>query len=161
VTECITCLKLKLLNLGDRIMRTASATKAPRKGMSTTAATRRKRRELKARASRTYYASDKAGTTLFRFLNHASRLGAIQGEGLVPLGALQYRNLIAEDIDNKLKLVDRRRDVQPAKPAPSSQPVNIDPNLLAVAIAAALKQVGMTGVNLGEQPSGARQSPSH
>lgn len=144
--------------------KTATAAKAPVKGSSINSPSRRKRRELRARNPRTYYATDKQGVTLFRFASHPARLHAIKNEALVPIGALDFRNKLAEDVENKLKLVDRRSDVAPAITQPSMPHSGVDPTQLATAIAAALQSLGVTGVpaNLtGEQPRGTRVGANH
>lgn len=67
-----------------------------------------KRRQSKNRNPRTYYAMTADNSTLYRFANHAHRLEVIRKEGLIPLGALEYREMIAGDSEGKLNLVDRR-----------------------------------------------------
>lgn len=87
------------------------------------------RRKGKIRNPRTYYGMDKAGTTLFRFVNFDTRQGAVKAEGIVPISALEYRDKMIEDTENKLKIVDRRD-------TPSGS--TFDVNALARRIAAAV-----------------------
>lgn len=70
---------------------------------------RRTRNEYGERASRTYYAINEKRDTLYRFTNHTNREEAIEAESLMPLGALEFRNLRAADVEGKLRIVEQRR----------------------------------------------------
>lgn len=67
--------------------------------------TGRKRREYGPRAGRTYYAISEDKNTLYRFPKHEDRETAVAEKGLSPLGALEFRNLVAQDVDGKLTVV--------------------------------------------------------
>lgn len=89
---------------------------------------RRTRKEYGQRASRTYYAVSEKGDTLYRFTNHTNREEAIETEGLRPLGALEFRNLCAADVDGKLRVVEQKRSgrlaviAEPRKRGPGRPP---------------------------------------
>lgn len=150
----------------------------------------RKRREFRARKGRTYYAINGEGTEMFRFGSHPQRLAAIKERGLVPLGALEFRNRVAEDVDGKITvheyLGNKRQSAQvhPVQHAPvaqAAQPVhapsapmvaqpmtNIEAIAQAVATALApmLQQVrpepATEGAPIGgEQPRATRTVANH
>jgi hypothetical protein len=121
----------------------------------------RKRRTLKPRNARTYYAMTKDENTLIRFANHAQRLDAIRKEGLVPLGALEYREKIATDSEGKLKMLDRRGELKafeaaqaaaanaaPA-PQPTTQTAPLSPKQTESVLESAPPQGGDTVMELG------------
>lgn len=141
-----------------------------KKRASANAAPKRQRRELKPRSPRTYYAVDRSGLTLFRFLNHAQRLAAIRRDKVIPLGALEFRNRIAEDIEGKLTVKDMRGQVIPetddapvSAVAPPASGVSAE--AIAAAVAAAIRpyltQVQQPAPIAGEQPQASRVANRH
>lgn len=129
---------------------------------------RRARREyphVKQRSARTYYAATKDGSTLFRFANHAQRLNSIRQDKLIPIGALDFRTKVAEDVDGRLSIIDKRKDAlvsdqveQQAMPA-----VGL-PEAIAAAVAAVLNPYLAripTGTVAGEQPRASRVANQH
>lgn len=143
---------------------------AKKRASATNATQKRQRRELKPRSPRTYYAVDRAGLTLFRFANHPQRLAAIRRDKVIPLGALEFRNKIAEDIEGKLTIKDMRSVVIPeTEEAPVSAVAppggGVSAEAIAAAVAAAIRpyltQVQQPAQISGEQPQASRVANRH
>jgi hypothetical protein len=111
---------------------------------------------------------DRTGLTLFRYLNHAQRLAAIRRDKVVPLGALEFRNKIAEDIEGKITIKDLRGQVIPEvdeAPVSAVAAPGVSAEAIAAAVAAAIRpyltQVQPATPIAGEQPQASRVTNRH
>src|SRR6185312_7308795 len=74
------------------------------------------RRDRRERHHRTYYAISKDGKTLHRFQNHPAREDAFEADPtLRPLGALEFRTLMLDDVEGKLQVLEHNLRGRPRR----------------------------------------------